>query len=347
MKLPAERILVRCPNWVGDMVMATPVLRCLRENYPAAHITLMLRPYVRNLVAHSPWHDDVVETERAGETFGSFGFRRTIKELRSRKFDLGLILPNSFRSALVARLGRVQKRIGYARDARGWLLTHALPRPSRDGKFAPTYMGDYYLALCEHIGCEIGERHPELFTTPGDDAAARNLLAEAGVDLGRPLVLICPGASFGSSKHWPTERWAKLADMLAEGLGVSVVVTGGEAEVALAHELVSLCQRKPVNLAGAAGGLALLKAVVKLSDLMVTVDSGSRHVALAFGRPTVVLMGPTHPGYTQTSLERGEVIRFDVDCGPCQQKGCATDHRCMTLITPECVLESCQRVLGG
>ena len=162
-----------------------------------------------------------------------------------------------------------------------------------------------------------------------------------------PLCLICPGASFGSSKHWRCDRWAELADRLAFERGADVVITGGSAEADMARHIQSLATSRPISLAGMPGGLRTLKAVVKLADLMVTVDSGSRHVAVALGKPVVVLMGPTHPGYTRTAFERGDLVRVEVECGPCQAKRCTTDHRCMELITVERVLDPCVRVLSG
>lgn len=328
------------------MVMATPALRCLREGYPRAHIALVLRRYVRDIVAGAPWFDEVIEAERADETLGTLSCARLVQRIRAERFDLAVLLPNSFRSALVAALAGVRHRVGYVRDARGALLTHPVPRPSDKGRFRPTYMGDFYLGLCQRLGCQVDSRSPEVFTSPADDVAAREVLERRGAELRGPLVLLCPGASFGSSKHWPAARFARVADMLVARMGASIAITGGKSEAAMASEVRSAMQSSAVDITDI-GKLSLLKSVVKRADLMVTVDSGSRHLAVALGKPVVVLMGPTHPGYTQTSVERGEVVRVDVSCGPCQRKRCNTDHRCMKLITPERVFEACIRAAGS
>ena len=135
-----------------------------------------------------------------------------------------------------------------------------------------------------------------------------------------------------------------MAEGLVSGEQANVIITGGPAEADLASEIAGMANVRTMNLAGAAGGLGLLKSLVKQADLMVTVDSGTRHFAVALGVPTVVLMGPTHPGYTETPFERGEIIRCEVACGPCQQKQCQQDHRCMELITVDRVLDSCRRM---
>jgi len=338
--LPARRILVRCPNWVGDMVMATPTLRCLRQNYPSAHITVMLKGYVREVIEGAPWFDEAIEIDQPDGKLARLRQMCLVERVRAGRFDLAVVLPNSFRSALVAALGGVRYRVGYIRDARRLLLTHPVPRPTENGRFKPTYMGDFYLELCRRIGCSVGDRSPQVFSSDEDDSRARQVLATRGVDFRQPIVLVCPGASFGSSKLWPVHHFAQLADMLVSRVGVNIVITGSHREAEIARQVRAAMHSPAIDLTDI-GELRLLKSVVKLCDLMVTVDSGSRHFAVAMQKPAVALMGPTHPGYTQTDLETGEVVRVDVECGPCQEKRCSTDHRCMKLITPERAFEAC------
>lgn len=343
--LPARRILVRCPNWVGDMVMATPTLRCLRQNYPSAHMAVMLKGYVRDVIEGAPWFDELIEVDQSGGEFGGSRQMSLVERVRASRFDLAVLLPNSFESALTAALGGVRLRVGYVRDARRLLLTHPVPRPTENGRFKPTYMGDFYLELCRRIGCSVGDRSLEVFTSEEDDSRARRVLDERGIGWRRPIVLVCPGASFGSSKLWPVQHFAQLADMLVGRLGVNVVITGSHQEAEIARQIRAGMCSPAIDLTDI-GELCLFKSVVKLCELMVTVDSGSRHFAVAMQKPAVVLMGSTHPGYTRTDLEIGEVVRVEVECGPCQEKSCPTDHRCMTLITPERVFEACVRALG-
>jgi len=346
--MTTSNILVRAPNWVGDIVMATPAFRCIRENFPGARIVLIVRPYVEKVIDDAPWFDEVIACDDTGADRGLL----TALKLRKRKFDLAMIFPNSFTSALSAFAAGAKRRVGYIRDNRRLLLTDAIERPSRNGKFLPTYMGDYYLALCEHIGCRVGDRRPQLFVSQAAEDKATRLLESHGVERGREFALINPGASFGASKYWREERFARVGDYLAEEYGVSVLVSGTARERTMAEDIVSRMETPgdaaAVRAAVIAGEVELdtLKALVRRCKILVTLDSGPRHFAVAFGRPVVTLMGPNSPLYTESDFENGIVVRVDVDCGPCQKKKCKTDHRCMELITPEMVCDACRRLLG-
>jgi len=342
-----ERILIRAPNWVGDFVMATPVFRCMRESFPDAKITLALRPYLKPILDDAPWSDDVLPCDDAGGLGSLPAILSTAWRLRKRELDLALILPNSLKTALEARLGGAKRRVGYARDGRSRLLTDALPRPSQDGKFLPTYMGDYYLRLCEHIGCEVKDRSLQLFVSPQCEDEATTVLKSRGADPGTPFAILNPGASFGPSKLWPPDRFAAVGDALAEEFGFQILISGSPREDETVEEVRSSMKTPAFNLAHGEPvmGLDHLKSLVKRCALLVTLDSGPRHFAVAFERPVVTIMGPNSPLYTDTPLERGIVVREQVDCGPCQQKHCTTDHRCMLRITPENVLAACRKVL--
>ncbi|MEW6358048.1 MAG: lipopolysaccharide heptosyltransferase II [Planctomycetota bacterium] len=341
------RILIRAPNWVGDVVMATPAFRCVRENFPDAHIAIAIRPYVKKIVADAPWFDDILPCDDAGGLSSLPAILATAKQLRRERFDVALLLPNSLKTALEARLAGVRRRVGYIRDGRTWLLTDAIPRPSRNGKFLPTYMGDYYLRLCEQIGCAVGDRRPELFVSEECERRTDDLLRLRGVDLERPIAILNPGASFGPSKCWASDRFAEVGDRLAEGYGFQVCVSCSRKEVSTAEAICSLMRHQGINLAAGEPPMELdhLKSLVKRCAILVTLDSGPRHFAVAFNRPAVTIMGPNSPLYTETPLERGVVVRVDVDCGPCQEKVCRTDHRCMERITADMVFDACRKVL--
>jgi len=342
--LRTKNILIRAPNWVGDVVMATPTFRCVRENFPRACISLLIRPYVSRVVDDAPWFDEViVHDDRSPRDVIELA-----KRLRRGRYDLALLLPNNFKSALIAALGGVRRRVGYLREGRGMLLTDSLERPSRNGKFLPTYMGDYYLALCELIGCEISDRRPQLFVSREAEGKADELLRYFGVEPAAEFAIINPGASFGSSKFWREEKFAAVGDMIADRYGLRILISCTRGELPIARRISSLMRHEAVCLAEGKPALELdiLKALVRRCRLLVTLDSGPRHFAVAFGIPVVTIMGPNSPLYTQTEFERGIVVRVDVDCGPCQQKVCKTDHRCMERITPEMVFAACEELLG-
>lgn len=340
-----ERICIRAPNWVGDVVMATPALRALRDHFPSARIALIIRRRVEPVLRGGRWFDrQIVYSPDDGR--GAREFLRCAKGLRRDRYELGFALPNSFSSALMLRLGRVGRRVGYARDCRSFLLTDAVPRPSEDARFKPTYMVDYYLGLCEGLGIAARGRETELSFGEADTEQAAKILEARGLGPDAGLFLMHPGAGFGPSKRWPAERFARLAELLHHEYDCKVALVAGPGEESTVASIGAASRVPLVDLSDAGIDLHLLKCVVARSRLLVTTDSGPRHYGVALGVPTVCVMGPTHPGYSTSERENDHVVRLDVECGPCQKKVCPRDHRCMADITAEMVLEVCARALS-
>ncbi len=350
-----KRILVRAPNWVGDVVMATPSFRSIRENFKNAHITLLIKSNLQGIIKGSPWFDEFITIEpfqkRDGITIPFLKFIASITHslsliyrLRKGKYELCFLFPNSFSSAFIAWLSGAEIRVGYKRDARSLLLTDGLERMRDNGKFLPTYMVDYYLQLCTHVGCEIGSKKLELFISKASEDAANHLFGKYHIGK-KPFVLINPGASYGSSKCWYAKKFAMTADLLREKVDCDIVLVCGPGETKLTDEIEQFSEKGVINLSQDLVPLNVLKVFVKRSMLLITVDSGPRHFAVALKRPVVVLMGPTDPRYTETEHEIGEVIRENVECTACHLKSCPTDHRCMTQISPEKVVDTCMRVI--
>lgn len=353
----AKKILVRAPNWVGDVVMATPTFRCIRENFADSHITLLIKKNLRCILDGSPWFDEVVEIEprekksRKGLLSSLRVFSSNIKrssgllrKLRQENYDLGFLLPNSFSSAFMMWAGCVTRRIGYKRDARSFILTDGIERLIENGKFRPTYMVDFYLRLCTQLGCKIKSKQLELFVSSECEDSANGLLQKYNIDK-QPFVLLNPGASYGSSKCWTAEGFARTADLLRDACDCKIMLVCGPDEAGLTNDIERISKKSLINLSKESVPLDVLKALVKKCSLLITVDSGPRHFAVAFKRPVVVLMGPTDPRYTETEYEIGKVIRENVDCSPCHIKTCPTDHRCMTMISPEKVVETCMDLI--
>jgi len=344
LKVEAKRIVVRAPNWVGDVVMATPTFRALRENYPDAHIAVVLRPYVQPILVGSPWFNEIISCEDRG--WGNF--RSLVSRLRGGRFDVGVILPNSFRTALEAWWGRVRYRIGYARRRRGILLTAPIA-PPRDshGRFVPRNMVDYYLTLCQHLGCQGLSQREELFITPECQQRADAFCAKYEVAPETRLVGLNPGGAFGSSKLWPADRFVSVGDALAERQGFRIVLFGSPSERPILEKIAGAMKRRPILPEPGELDLDTLKPLVRRCSLLITNDTGARHYAVAFDVPVVCIMGSTSPLYTNVNLERQIIVSVAVDCGPCQKKVCATDHRCMTRISPEMVLAAAGKLLAG
>jgi heptosyltransferase-2 len=326
--------------------MATPALRCLRLSFPGAQIDLTVIPYVRKILEGAPWFDAIIEYSPKGEHKGIMGHRRYLRLLRKNEYDLFLVFPNSFSSALLAFLSRAKRRVGYNREGRRILLTDAVPRPTEGGRFAPQPMVEYYLKLCEQVGASAGSRKTELFVDPAFEKRAKELFTKYEIGQRRPVIAVNPGAAYGSSKLWSPESFAEVCDILAEHADCDVLLLGGPTEKNTVREIANAARVKPTNLAEENVPLDLLKAVIKRCDLLITVDSGPRHLAVAFDKPVVVLMGPTDPRYTNCNLEKSIVLRVaDLDCAPCHIKECPTDHECMTRITPDMVVRASSELL--
>ncbi len=342
-----HRILVRAPNWVGDVVMATPAFRCIRKNFRSARISVLLKPYVKLILKDAPWFDEFIEygSNVGLSVKGGMGYCKLTRRLKAEGFDLGFLLPNSFSSALMFKMAGIKKRIGYIRDGRGLLLTDGVNRPMENGRFRPTYMADYYLKLCYSAGCVDERNGLELFVSEESEAVLEGILTKLNISRSTPLVLVNPGAAYGSSKCWTADGFADTIDMLNHAFRCNILLVSGPSEMQLADDIALIAKTKVFNLSHENVNLDILKPLVKMSSLLLTVDSGPRHYAVAFKTPTVVLMGPTDPRYTETDNEIGSVIREDVDCGPCHKKVCPVDHKCMKGIDPQVVFDACAKFM--
>ena len=343
----SRRLLVVMPSWVGDTVMATPTMRALRDLYPSAKITALVRNSVRPVLDACPWIDGMVvsrgdrrrrgrhkDKSQAGN--GTFSLAR---QLKAKRFDTAVLLPNSFRSALTVMLLGIPRRVGYDRDGRGFLLTdRLLPRRDR-GAFIPVPMLDYYLGLARYLGATDVDPTMQLATRPEDDATVDRLLASQGHRRDRnPLVLIVPGASYGSAKMWLAERFAQVADRCVRELSATVAVGGSPRERNILDQVTGCARERIIDLTKLGIDLTLFKSVVKCSRLVVTNDTGPRHIAAAMKVPVITIFGPTDPAWTQINFPDERQVMVEVECGPCQLKNCPLDHRCMKQIEPDMVM---------
>jgi heptosyltransferase-2 len=341
------RIAVFCPNWIGDAVMATPALRALRSAFPAAEIIGVLKPYIAGVLEGAPWFDQLFFLDSRGPA--SQRWPAVAAALRRLRPDLAVLLANTFRSALVARLAGCRRRVGYAHHGRGWLLTDAL-RPIRDsrGRPLPSPVIEAYNRLARQVGCPEPSYRLELFTTPRDEQAADAVWERSGLNTVGEVICLNPGAAFGAAKHWPAASFAELAQNLVDRRGSGLLVLCGPGEQELARQIVALARRPGVaSLADSPLSLGLSKACVRRADLLITTDSGPRHFAAAFDRPVVTLFGPTHIAWTETYYPWAVHLQKEVPCGPCQLRVCPLDHRCMNELTPAEVFSAAIRLLAA
>lgn len=344
------------PNWVGDVVMATPMLRTLRQHFADARLVGIMRPYVAEVLAGTCWLDDQILCGPGATDGGRRGWP-LVRRLRQERLDLALLLPNSWRTALLARAGGARERIGYARGGRGWLLSRKLYPSKQAGRIAPISAVDYFLELAFAAGCPIASRQVELATLPTDEQAAdavwRKLELPGGrsangmKSVPRQVIVLNSGGAFGSAKLWPTPYFASLARRLADVDGRHVLVICGPNERELAREIVHTADHRNVqSLADEALNIGLSKACVRRAALMVTTDSGPRHFAAAFDVPTVTLFGPTHIGLSENYHPRAVHLQHELDCVPCQQRTCPLQHhRCMRDLSVDEVYRAVRRQL--
>ncbi len=333
---------MRGANWLGDVVMATPAFRALRAGFPQAHISLHLREVHIPLLRGAPWFDEILPV-----TSYHGGLRALLCEaraLRRGEYDLGLCLPDSFGAAFLMYLAGVRHIVGYRRRMRGMLLDQAVPPPGVGKDPFMIARELHELGLVQALGCPALGTQLELFATQEEEAEADRALRAQGVKEGAPLVILAPGASFGSSKLWPAAYFASVGDRLA-ARGAAIAVMGAPQERVLAEEVVAAMSSPAANLAGEIG-LSATKAAMARARLLVCNDAGARHIGVAFGVPCIVLMGPTALEKTNLNLEGVEVLTAaDVECRPCYKRECPIDHRCMTRILPDRVVEEALAIL--
>lgn len=341
-----QRLLVVLPNWVGDVALATPALRAIREHYRDAHIAYLMRPYVRDVIEPCSWRDELFFWPQSKSKAGTqHEFLKLAKALRQAKFQVALLLSNSFRAALIARLAKIPHRAGYTRDGRSMLLTVKLMPDRIDGKYIPAPMVKYYGALARYLGCKVDEDRLELPIREEDQAAADSLLAWHEIRPKDRFAVINPGAAFGSAKCWPAERFAEVAGKLHKEAGLRSFVVFGPGEDEIANRIAQFARPETVAVPSRMVSLGVLKGVLQRCEVLVTNDTGPRHLARAFGKPVVTIFGSTDPRWTEMRYPQERKVQVQVPCGPCMLKRCPLDHRCMQLVTADVVCAAVLDVL--
>ena len=351
-----SKILIVQPSWVGDAVMATPTLRAIRQLYPRAHIAYLMRRYVKPLYGGMPWVDQII-TYRTGKTRKKAG--KSLLDLSARlrraKFDLAILLPNSFKAALVCKMAKIKRIVGYERDGRGFLLTDKLLHVKDKGKFLPVPIIKTYMGLAHYLGSGQRDLRMQLFVNESEAREGREVLEQCGLspvihrpgERGEPpLILLNPGAQYGAAKCWRPEYFAELADRFVDEWNATILLSGAPRERQILDSIKRCMKHAPLDLSNKGLTLGSLKEIVRRCDLMVTNDTGPRHIAAALEVPVVTVFGPTFPEWTEIYFEKERKVAVKVFCGPCQKKICPLDHRCMTRVTPGMVFEASMQLLG-
>ena len=341
----AMQILLRVPNWLGDAVMCEPAIRAVHRIYPDAHLTVLGRSSVVDLLDGHPDVAGAIVYDHRGRHQGLWGKWRLAQELRGRKFDLAVLFQNAFEAAFITALAGIPRRYGYATDGRGCLLTSAVPKV----RHVP-HQVSYYLELLRPLGYEIEPCAPKLYLKPEEEIAADARLAGFGVRAGETLIGLNPGSTYGTAKRWLPDRFAGSASKVAAicrdvtGRPAHVVIVGAPGEEDLGEAIARQIEAPTIVLSGRTSVRDLM-AITKRCRLYLTNDTGPMHVAAAFGVPVVAVFGPTDWRTTAPFGDSRAVVRTPVDCSPCLLRECPIDHRCMTRVTVEQVVETARHSL--
>jgi heptosyltransferase-2 len=353
------KVLIRAPNWVGDVVMAIPALREFRRMFADAEITLLARSWVSGLLDYEELADRIIQTEEF-DLRSPIKFIKLVRRLRRDRYEFAVLLQNAFSAAVVAKAAGARHIAGYPADGRRRLLDLVVP-------FAPdsktSHQVFYYLRIAARVEEELtGKTHVDLtnpspilrVTRDAKENARRMILDAAGrrgpakaesIDLSREKILILnPGATNSRAKQWLPERFAAVADLLAERDGFRTIIVGAPGDVETANKTANQ-MKTPVTVAAGRTSISELKAVLSCSSLVVSNDTGTAHVASALGVPTVVIFGPTEHVSTRPYSDGAMVVRHDVECSPCMLRDCPIDHRCMTRVEVEDVYRAAKSLL--
>ena len=316
--------------------MTIPAIRKLRRLFPDAEITLLTREWAEGIFLSTGLFNDIVTSD---DLLGQ------VRELRRRRFDLAVVFPNSFNSALVARLAGISRRFGYDADRRAFLLTDPVATPEWKDTRHEVY---YYLNLIDAIEksyfghvTETTDLEPRVTVSNAMSAEARRL-----IPLGSSrTVILAPGSTNSRAKRWLPENFARLNDRLRGELGVNVVLLGSKGDAEVSRKVSELSNDKPVDLTGQTD-ITTAAAILHEADLLVSNDMGLAHLAPAVGTKTVVIFGPTNPITTRPFSLNATIISANVECAPCMLRDCPIDHRCMTRISADQVFEQVKELLN-
>lgn len=328
-----QNILVRMPNWIGDLIMATPVLTDLRRAFPKASITAMCRSPLSDLLKKDEAIDELFCFTKPKNGFERREQRDIIAKIQAGKYETGILLTHSFSSAWWFWQGKVKRRIGFSAHFRKVLLTDPLTFPKEKEHEVITYK-----RVLGPLGVPISQTAPRLFVSPEEVEESKQLLHQRGFVKGSRLIGINPGAAYGSAKCWPPERFKALAMRLLLETDAYIVFFGDATTAPMVKEIAQGLPEKVIDLAGVTS-LRELACIIKDCDVLVTNDSGPMHIGAAFGVPLVAIFGSTDDQLTGPYGQAHNVINKRVKCSPCFKRVCPIDFACMKQIDVDEVVE--------
>lgn len=348
------KILIVKLSAIGDVLHTLPALNAVRAAYPSAHITWLVETAAAPLVIGHPALDRVIVSHRkrwiqdfrqGRRKQAAEGARRLIRDIRDTDYDVILDFQAHLKSGVLIALARGRRKIGFdrgmAHQEHSYLfLNERIPPVNME-----VHALERNLRMLTPLGIHTNDVIYRLPVSPEDRAAARRLLREAGCEASRPLICINPVAKW-DTKLWRNERFAMLADRLAERYRTRPVFTGAAEDQETVRDIVShMTSRAAADLTGKTG-LKTLAALYEMADVLISTDTGPMHLGAAAGVPVVALFGPTAPWRTGPVGKQHQVISAGVSCGPCFKRECAS-MACMRGIEVEDVMDGVSAVLDG
>jgi heptosyltransferase II len=338
-----QRILVRAVNWLGDLVISLPALRAIRFNFPGAELSVLVKRELAGFFDGMDWIGEVLPYHVRSGPGGWRDQLEVVKRIRERRFDLAVLFPNSFGSALWIALAGVPRRLGYAADARSFLLTERRPLTH---SLKHGHQSAEWLALAQSISASAAP--------PLERAALNPPLEVAEANLGRmrlwlerirnrpaaPLIAIAPAAAYGPAKEWPSAHYADLINLLNERHGAECALIGGRDDRSKCETIAAMGRTSAIVAAGETS-IGELIALLSLCSGFAGNDSGPMHLSAAVGIPTAGIFGSTNPARTGPRGARVMVIHHRLLCSPCLARTCRYGHYdCLRGIQPAEVAEA-------
>ena len=325
------KTIVYLPNWLGDMVMATPFLKSLRQSFQGEIWAIGKTKSISLYNGMNLFNRFIPYDKR-----GVVSFFDIVSALKEIKFDLGLILPHSMRSALLFYLGGVKERIGYDRNKRGIMLTKKV----KEDAFLKSTV-EHYLKILDILSIKSQETTPVLVVTEDEE----NRYNEKFGYHKEAYVAFIPGAHYGPSKRWPVSNFVKLADLINEKMDFKIYILPGREEIRLSEEIKNHVKEKN-NVEIRLLDVGELKVCLSKATAVVSNDTGPRHISAALSVPTFVIFGPMDERYTDYPSQCTYKFINNIPCRPCNKKDCDKKLECLLGITPEEVYNKMEETIG-
>jgi heptosyltransferase II len=340
----AGHVLVKEVNWLGDLVISLPALRAIRAAYAHARLAVLVKQELAGFFDGISWVDEVIPYSAGGFLRAPARGLKIARQLRARKFDLAILLPNSFQSALWVTLAGIPRRAGYSADGRGFMLSHRATPPA---DALTGHQAFYWMAMVrETLGLKPvpDAQHHRLEVGGENLTRMRQWLAERRQNADAPLVAIAPAAAYGPAKEWPLVRFAALIDLIATRFGAETVLIGAPSE-RIKCEQVAATSKAGAIIAAGETTVGELIALISLCNGFAGNDSGAMHLAGALWLPTVGIFGSTNPNRTGPTGPKAGFIYRPIECSPCLARDCRFGHyNCLRQITPEEVAATLARL---